>query len=449
MSGADPDVLVAAIERLQSGQLAECGQLLEPLLEADPSDVGVLHVLGVLRHEQGRPADALQLLERCIALAPDHAAAWNNLGNVRVAAGLLDDAEQAYLRSIEHAGADEDAAATLVNLAAMQRNADRLQDAIRSCRRALELDADLPSGWYGLARALAIDGQVDEALDAHAHAVRLAPDRSTERQQAVQSFLLSGDRGVALRLYRDWLETDPDNPTIRHMLAAAGGAEAPDRADDAYLTGVFDAYAESFDAKLAQLGYRAPQLLADALAARAKPAAGALDVCDAGCGTGLAGPLLRPWARRLAGCDLSVGMLRRARARGAYDVLHRAELVHYLDTQPEAFDLVVAADVLCYFGVLEPALQAAARALRPAGWLGFSVEALHDADPEGHRLMTTGRYAHRLSYLRKTLQSAGFHRVALSRETLRMERGFPVSGWVVTAQRQDPAAPGHFSPPDP
>lgn len=449
MTGADSDVLLAAIERLQAGQLAECGRLLEPLLAADTEDVGVLHVLGVLRHEQGRPAEALQLLERCVALAPDHAAAWNNLGNVRVAAGLPNEAAQAYQQSVDASEDDPAVAATLVNLAALQRRAGQLHDSAATFRRALEVDPELAPAWYGLTRALALMGQIDEALAAHAHAIRLAPGLTTDRQLAVQSFLHHGDNGVALQLYSDWQRQEPDNPSLRHLVAAVGGSPAPARADDAYVTSVFDAFAESFDGKLEQLGYRAPQLLATALAERVQPAAAALDVCDAGCGTGLAGPLLRPWARRLAGCDLSVGMLRRARARQVYDVLHRAELVHYLDTQPEAFDLVVAADVLCYFGPLEAAFQAAAKTLRPAGWLGFSVEALHDADPEGHRLMTTGRYAHRLGYLRKTLQAAGFGSIALARETLRQEGGFPVSGWVVTARRQAPAGPAHNSPPDP
>ena len=40
-----------------------------------------------------------------------------------------------------------------------------------------------------------------------------------------------------------------------------------------------------------------------------------LDVLDAGCGTGLCGPLVAPYARRLVGVDLSEAMLARP-ARG-------------------------------------------------------------------------------------------------------------------------------------
>ena len=59
-----------------------------------------------------------------------------------------------------------------------------------------------------------------------------------------------------------------------------------------------------------------------------------------------------------------------------YDVLHKAELVYYLDTQPDAFDAVISADTLCYFGKLENVCAASRRSLRPGGLLVFTVEAL-------------------------------------------------------------------------
>jgi predicted TPR repeat methyltransferase len=163
--------------------------------------------------------------------------------------------------------------------------------------------------------------------------------------------------------------------------------------------------------------------------------AGALTIVDAGCGTGLCGPLVKPWASTLAGCDLSLGMLRRARERRIYDVLHAAELVYYLDTQPAAFDVIVCADTLCYFGKLEPAFAAARRSLRPDGWLVFTVEALPDEDARDHVLNANGRYAHARRYLERALAAAGLEAEALERAALRAEAGLDVVGWVVSARR--------------
>jgi predicted TPR repeat methyltransferase len=249
--------------------------------------------------------------------------------------------------------------------------------------------------------------------------------------------LLLGEREQAAALYGEWLAEEPDNPVVQHQLAACLGQAVPQRASDAYVEQVFDSFARSFDVKLQSLHYRAPELVTRALAhaVGGEPRA-VLDIVDAGCGTGLCGPGLRPWARRLAGCDLSVGMLRQARPRGLYDVLHKAELVYYLQTQPAAFDGVISADTLCYFGDLDSAMAAAAHALRPGGWCIFTVEALAPDDGSPHRLQPNGRYAHSAAYLRAVLAQAGFQLHALEAVTLREEAGRPVQGWLVTAAAQ-------------
>ncbi len=72
-----------------------------------------------------------------------------------------------------------------------------------------------------------------------------------------------------------------------------------------------------------------------------------------GCGTGLCGPLIRGYARRLIGIDLSSGMLTQAKEKQLYDELWQVELTEYLRDQVEAFDVIVSADTLVYFGALE------------------------------------------------------------------------------------------------
>ena len=57
---------------------------------------------------------------------------------------------------------------------------------------------------------------------------------------------------------------------------------------------VFNGFANSFAAKLAELGYDAPKLTAQAVAEALGPPHGNLRVVDAGCGTGLCAPLTFP-----------------------------------------------------------------------------------------------------------------------------------------------------------
>ena len=83
----------------------------------------------------------------------------------------------------------------------------------------------------------------------------------------------------------------------------------------AFVESTFDSFAASFDAKLAKLQYRAPSWSRRCSRTPGVEPSKRLDVLDAGCGTGLCGPLIAPYARRLVGVDLSAKML--AHARGA------------------------------------------------------------------------------------------------------------------------------------
>lgn len=122
----------------------------------------------------------------------------------------------------------------------------------------------------------------------------------------------------------------------------------PDRASNAYIEAEFDTFAASFEQVLNEgLHYRAPQLCADLLA-EVLPAPERLhDMLDAGCGTGLCGHLIAPWARRLVGVDLSAGMLAKARTKGTYDELVKAELTAYLQQGTARWHSIVCRVIPC------------------------------------------------------------------------------------------------------
>ena len=215
---------------------------------------------------------------------------------------------------------------------------------------------------------------------------------------------------------------------IAYLEAAETGTSPPERTADAYVAALFDVYAPSFDDSLRGfLAYRAPERLLEAVRAALGPRRD-LDVLDLGCGTGLAGPLLRPFARRLEGIDLSTGMLARARERGVYDALRAGEITAELSVSPVRHDLIVAVDVLVYFGALEVLFAHVARRLAPGGLFAFTVE---KGDEPGYRLLPSARYAHHLDYLRECARAAGLRPVVEREATLRKQAGQPVIGHVV------------------
>ena len=71
-------------------------------------------------------------------------------------------------------------------------------------------------------------------------------------------------------------------------------------------------------------------------------------------------------------------MLDKARERNLYDELVVGELCAFMASRPAAFDLIILADTLVYFGALEEAFDTAHSALTRGGILAFAVESRGD-----------------------------------------------------------------------
>ena len=429
------EAVAIAIRCQQFDQLAEAEALYRRVLEVAPERVDALHYSGVLAHQQGRSADAVERIRRSLAAEPGHADWHSNLGIVLQATGDLDGAVAAYQEAVRleprHANAHS-------NLGVLLRAQRRHEEAEAAYRQAIALDPNHADAYQNLAILLSATGRVPEAVTCYCKALTLRPEYSEARRLLALAYCIIDERPKAIALCEEWVARDPDDAVARHTLAACSGRDVPARAADAYVEQTFDSFSRTFEATLAQLHYQAPALVTamaeEALGAPCK----ALDVLDVGCGTGLCGPRLAPYARHLTGVDLSVGMLERAREKQVYDTLSKCELTLYLQDNPGAFDLVVSADTLVYFGALEDVAAAAAAALRPGGLFVFTLEEAVDAQAlPTYTLQSHGRYVHRLEYVERVLVDAGLH-PDVARAELRLERGLPVQGFVVRATR--PAA---------
>jgi predicted TPR repeat methyltransferase len=432
----DRDEALALAMRLhRGGNLDDAETIYGRILATAPHDADALHYLGILRYQRGSASEAIALIRRAIESSPEYVEAHNNLGNILQEAGRIEEAAVAYRRALD---LRPDDAPTQNNLAVALRSLGHIEDAIALHRRAIALAPRYAEGHFSLGKALRQSGHLDEAIEAFRAAIDLEPTHDRAYTSLGRLLHRVGRDADAVRLFDGWLKQDPRNPVALHMRAACSGVDVPARASDGYVEHVFDTLARAFDENLSQLQYRAPQLTIEALAADAGAPRESFDVLDAGCGTGLCGPLLRPFARHLVGVDLSGGMLAKARGRGVYDELFRVELTAYLASQPQAFDVIVSADTLVYFGDLERVLAAAASALRAGGRLIFTVESAdHDdaAPRDGYRINASGRYSHREAYLRKQLATSSLTVRAIASAVLRQEGGSPVAGYVVAARK--------------
>jgi predicted TPR repeat methyltransferase len=132
---------------------------------------------------------------------------------------------------------------------------------------------------------------------------------------------------------------------------------------------------------------------------------------------------------RLAGVDLSPGMIERAWASGVYDELEIADLAAFLAGRPEGgADLIIAADAFVYLGDLRPVLSAVFRALAPGGLAVFTVE----SGEAEYELGETMRFRHSDAHIREAAGAAGLSVLDLVAGSTRREAGAAAPGRIVT-----------------
>lgn len=423
--------LQQAMETHREGRVHEAQQQYEQAFALDPDDPDVRHMYGVLMASLARFEQAAEHIARAVELKPGVAIFHNNLGNAYMQLGRLDDAELQYRQAII---LDSDRIDAMNNLGVLLGRRGQHADAEKVFRRLVELVPKFSDARQNLAQLYITMGRISDAVQQCAEGLVTAPHNRGLRHVLGLAYGALGWVDEARELYRKWLEEDPTDVRACHHYAAYTGEAVPEVASPDYVRATFDNFADGFESKLAELGYRAPSLVGGALALALGAPQAALRIADAGCGTGLCAAYLRPYARELVGVDLSRPMLERAVVKQAYDELRQGDLVEFLQSRPRNFDAVVSADTLCYFGVIDGFAQAARQSLAEGGWLVFTVEALDDdaAEPPW-RLQTHGRYSHRRAYVEHALAAAGFGPPRIEPVVLRNENQKPVAGWLVVA----------------
>jgi predicted TPR repeat methyltransferase len=406
LSRRQPDTwLLLGLVRKKRGDLDGCEAAYRIALEQEPDSSTVWECLGLLKEERRDYAQAIECFIAGLKLGGTNAAIVANLGKLYYQVGRIPEACEAYNQAV---GLD----AANAHYRQMARKTDFIRDLLNG-------------------------ESVDDALATYEHSLEPTDDYAEKDRLALFNAAFGqlsgfGHVDAAKRVGKKHLELWPNSAVLQYLMKSMDGEPGLDRSPSGYIVEYFDSFADGFDAKLVGvLGYDAPEKICSAVR-EATPANHKYDAVDVGCGTGLCGPLLRPFAKQLIGVDLSPKMLEQAAKLGVYDHLMCEELTAFLSRSPGHFDLVVAADVIVYIGDLIPMFAAAATATRAGGLFAFSTELWTG---ESYRLQRTGRFAHAPQYVR-SLAGPDFVEHVCVETTIRLEAGTRVGGNLFVFQRR-------------
>lgn len=273
-------------------------------------------------------------------------------------------------------------------------------------QNALNLEADAEThfnlGWLGAKR-----GQYEWARRHYESALQLNPRHF---ESHFNLGLLAAESGVTeLGIFhlKVALSLQASEQVQYHLDRLEGKARRS--IPEEHVRDLFDQYADHFDHHLLELQYRVPQEIGRMLTEGLNSSAlKSMSVLDLGCGTGLIGEILKGDVACMQGVDISPSMIQKAKEKGVYQSLEVAEIFEYLSRNSLKQDLIIAADVLVYFGDLDPLFNLLKTQMKPNSDFIFSVENETDGG-EKYRFQSSGRFTHNHKYVKSIVtEGLGF-----------------------------------------
>lgn len=461
---------------------------LEQRLKNDPKNVILLDQLAFINLKLNLPAEAEALLEKALMITPNLPILVNHLGMAYLQNKNFQGAEICFKKAIELARDDVEAMCNLsIALRSQDKKEEALASLIAVleadphhvrarylcgkllCEEKLFEEADLhfkhvvslsgdmlnniiklflecdqfllakkyaemllgekPGDFDVLYNLGVIESRLGQSLSA-AHyyqvALKINPDHFPSLNNLAVIYLEQQNLSAARYFFERALALQPGDVSIQYTLSAMDGKQKYEQAPTEYVKELFDSYADHFEKHLVQeLSYQTHEQLFELFSETAKNISNHLNILDLGCGTGLCGPLFKPLADNLVGVDLSKNMLNLAEEKGCYDELVEGEIGEYLKDKPSVFDLIVAADVIPYFGELHALFALCKKALKPGGYFLFSTEIAAD---ENYVMQKTGRFSHSVSYIEEVANKNQWKIIKQTQKETRRQKGSPSIG---------------------
>lgn len=213
---------LARVTALQkAGRYREAMSLCESRLAHDDQDVDALQALAASLFAQGHMSEGLACLDKAATVAPGNARVHETLGRVQTNVGRLDEAIASYRRALELKPDLGHAADALVWLL---KTTGAYEEAEDRCREALARIGETAARRHALAGTLFEQGRVDESIAELKAALALDPSAAAVESDLLRALNYAGGIAAAdlFQAHRAWAR--------RH--AEPLSAAAPDRDRD-------------------------------------------------------------------------------------------------------------------------------------------------------------------------------------------------------------------------
>jgi predicted TPR repeat methyltransferase len=382
--------------------------------------------VGVLLLEDNQLDKAEAAFQQVLKLNPEHTEALCNMGSVAL---KRKDGQLAINYFTKALALDNDHEYARNNLAATFMHYDRFENALTHYKVLLNNHPENTEYHYNTAVAEMALGHLDKAI-MHFKKVLYHNEHAASLANMAAIYIKLDKRSKAAEFLERALLANPKDASSQHLL---NGDNPQPETNPEYAKHLFNNYALNYENHMQeQLQYSLPQHIARII--KTLELDKKINCLDLGCGTGLLGPILREVSQTLTGVDIAPKMLEKAAIKNCYDKLLPAELMDFFQEEHQHYNLIVCADVLPYFGELNPLFKAIHHHLATSAYFIFSTEI---SEEPNWNLQASARFCHHPDYIKTVCKEQNFTIVHQEKVCARMQnhQALAVYLWMVVAEK--------------
>ncbi|MCL5273084.1 MAG: tetratricopeptide repeat protein [Gammaproteobacteria bacterium] len=431
---AEPDFSAAhfnlGLLLLQNNQLNAAKTQFNNVISLNPEHSEAHFYLGVLYLEDNMLAEAEHAFHNVLERDSEQVQTLINLGVIALKKEQNQIAVDYFTKALALDNEDIDARN---NLAATFMHHDRFENALMHYDVLLKKDPENIEYLYNSGVAQMALGHLNEATIFFEQILNLQPNHCPTLNNMAALYLKMDMRETSREYLQRALAINPQDKISKHMLNALSGATDASTTPD-YAKNLFNNYALYYDQHMkGQLNYSIPQHLGRTL--HQLELIQVNRTLDIGCGTGLSGIVLREISKHLTGIDIAEKMLGHAKEKGIYDSLIHSEVSDFLSKNKQAYDLIVAADVLPYFGDLTALFQSISAHMTPEGYFIFTTEI---SETESWILQTSARFKHSSDYIKTLANQFQFNMIKQEQVPARLQNQHPLDVMLYVLKKTAP-----------
>lgn len=385
---------------------------------------------GLILEELGRIDEAQEAYQKAIDLDSYFPDSFTNLANIYQSKKMFTQAEDNYKRALS---LDNNFLNAHHNLASLLYKQDRKTESLEHYRSALLINPQHISTLYNLAVILEEMGEYTEAaglyfnilaLNAHPSYIdfRIASTLSALATQGKK------EKKQALEFAKGWVKHFPGNMIACQTNDSLNGKIADKAQALQYAERLYDAFADSYDETMQKIEANVLRSIFENL-----PEKSYKNILDLACGTGSFSTNLLNDFNMLIGVDISDKMLEKAKEKKKYTSLIHADALTFLKTNQTSFDLILAAELICYLPNVSELLNEINSHLTPNGIFVLTIEETNEKEM---LLAINGRYLHPFSYIEELLKESHLSLIKRIQLPLRKEGTGVANGSILFCEKK-------------